>query len=360
MRIALVYNQRKSSNSSTGDGADDRYAEWDSEETIQAIARALARRHDVSLVEADEDCFEKLRRNRPELVFNISEGLNGSSREAQVPAMLELLEIPYTGSDPLTLSVCLEKSRAKEILSYHKVPNPAFQVVETADQPVRVKLPCLVKPLYEGSSKGIFNDSLVRTRSELASAVRRIVDKYSEPALVEQFLPGREFTVALLGNGDEVRILPIVEVRFDTLPPGVNPIYSYEAKWVWDTTDKPLEIFECPANLSSELEERVRETCLRAYRVLRCRDWCRIDVRLDAKGNPHVIELNPLPGIIPDPAANSCFPKAARSAGLDYDDLILAVTDAAIARVGLAKDASRAAATQPSPSPRWPPAPPIA
>ncbi|MBI3890504.1 MAG: ATP-grasp domain-containing protein [Candidatus Wallbacteria bacterium] len=337
MRVALVYNQRKTDNGANG--GDDRFAEWDSEETIQAIARALARRHDVSLIEADEDCFERLRKERPELVFNISEGLNGSSREAQIPAMLELLGIPYTGADPLTLSVCLEKSRAKEILSYHKVPNPTFQVVETADQPVRVKLPCLVKPLYEGSSKGIFDDSLVRTRAELKNAIRRVVEKYQEPALVEQFLPGREFTVALLGNGDEIRILPIVEVRFDTLPEGVNPIYSYEAKWIWDTTDKPLEIFDCPATLAPELEERVRETCLRAFRVLRCRDWCRVDVRLDAKGNPQIIELNPLPGVIPNPAANSCFPKAARCAGLDYDDLILAVADAAISRVGLARGA---------------------
>ncbi|MBI4872275.1 MAG: ATP-grasp domain-containing protein [Candidatus Riflebacteria bacterium] len=339
MKLALVYNQKKSAPAATEGPsepqADDKYAEWDTPETIQAVATALATRHRVSLVEADEAAFERLRKDRPDLVFNMAEGLHGASREAQIPALLEMLDIPYTGSDPLTLAICLDKSRTKEVLAYHKVPTPAFQVVESTDEPIRVKLPCLVKPLFEGSSKGIFDDSLARDRTSLRSAVRRVLERYHQPALVERYLSGREFTVAMLGNGERQRILPIVEICFDSLPSHVNPIYSFEAKWIWDTTEQPLEIFRCPAQLDDALEERIHEVCRRTWRVLRCRDWCRIDLRLDEKGEPHVLELNPLPGILPNPADNSCFPKAARTAGISYDQLLLSVVDAAAERLGL-------------------------
>ena len=161
-----------------------------------------------------------------------------------------------------------------------------------------------------------------------------LLDKYGEPALVEEFLPGREFTVAILGNGDEARALPIVEIRFDTLPPGVNPIYSYEAKWIWDDAAAPLEIFDCPAKIPPEVAAEIERVSLEAYRIMRCRDWCRVDVRLDGAGRPHVIELNPLPGILPRPEQNSCFPKAARAAGISYNQLINTVLETACRRYG--------------------------
>jgi len=161
-----------------------------------------------------------------------------------------------------------------------------------------------------------------------------LLDNYREPALVEEFLPGREFTVAILGNGRDVRVLPVVEIRFDSLPDGVNPIYSYEAKWVWDLSTHPLNIFRCPAELTTELRNEIESICLRAYSVLRCRDWCRLDVRLDGAGRPHILELNPLPGILPRPEDNSCFPKAARAAGLSYSQLINAVLEIACERYG--------------------------
>jgi len=192
-----------------------------------------------------------------------------------------------------------------------------------------------VKPLYEGSSIGIRNNSLVKTRQEMRDQVLWLLNKYNEPALVEEFLPGREFTVAIIGNGSEARALPIVEVLFDSLPAGVNPIYSYEAKWIWDQNSNPLQIFECPAKLSAELQGEIESSCLRAYNILRCRDWCRIDVRLDSSGKPHIIELNPLPGILPRPEDNSCFPKAARAAGMSYNQLINTVLDSACKRNGL-------------------------
>jgi D-alanine-D-alanine ligase len=316
--------------------SDDLFAEWDDIHTIKAVEAALASRHQVSLVEANLDAFENYRRVRPDLVFNIAEGLHGASREAQIPAMLDLLGIPYTGSDPLTLGLCLDKRRSKEILAHNGIATPAFTVVTSlAEVPTRLRYPLIVKPTLEGSSKGVTDKALVHNRLELVSQLEWVLNTYDQPALIEEFLPGREFTVALLGNGDRLRVLPIVEINFDTLPAGVQPIYSYEAKWLWDQEQDPLQIFTCPASLEPLLRLQIEELCKSAFRALDCRDWCRIDVRLDAQGRPHVIELNPLPGILPRPEQNSCFPKAARAAGLSYDELILAVVDAASERLDL-------------------------
>lgn len=347
MHIALSFNLRGDAavaveepaeppSEPPGSPADDLYAEWDDIHTIRALESALATRHRVSLVEADLDAFETYRRLRPDLVFNIAEGLHGVSREAQIPAMLDLLAIPYTGSDPLTLGLCLDKRRTKEILTHHGIATPRFAVVGSLTEiPARLRYPLMVKPTLEGSSKGVTDKALVSNRRELVRQLEWLLDTYRQPALIEEFLPGREFTVALIGNGSGLRVLPIVEIDFSTLPAGVNPIYSYEAKWLWDQEQDPLRIFSCPAELEPLLCRQIEELCKSAFRALGCRDWCRIDVRLDALGRPHVIELNPLPGILPRPEQNSCFPKAARAAGLSYDEMILAVVDAAVARLDL-------------------------
>ena len=314
----------------------DLYAEWDTMETIGAVRDAIAERFEVVMVEADEDAFERFRKRDVDFVFNIAEGLHGSSRESQVPAILEMLQVPYLGSDPLTLGICLDKSRAKEVLAHHGLRTAPFSVIDSlaALDDLRVRFPSIVKPLHEGSSKGVYDSCVVRTPEDLEREVRTVIETYREPALVEEFLTGREFTVALLGNGGDVQVLPIVEISFSALPPGANPIYSYEAKWVWDTRERPLEIFQCPAQLEPGLRKEIEDLCLGAYRVLRCRDWSRIDVRCDAKGRPHLLELNPLPGILPRPEDNSCFPKAARAAGMTYNQLINRVLDIALARSG--------------------------
>lgn len=352
MKVALIYNLKKDtpSNADTSSLPPDFYAECDDFETVDAIRTALAEFHDVTLVEADEDAYEKLRSLRPDVAFNVAEGTCGSAREAQIPAILEMLQIPYTGSDPVTLALCLDKARTKEILGAHGIPTPQFRVVETPDDVARIlpgkgalpypgkpllKFPLVVKPLSEGSSKGIVNSSVVRNEAELGREVARVLSLYREPAIVEEFLPGREFTVALIGNGDDLRVLPIVEIRFDSLPPGAHPIYSFEAKWVWDTSDKPLEIFSCPATVDADLELDIESVCLRAWDALRLRDWARIDVRCDASGHPQVIEVNPIPGILPQPEQNSCFPKAARVAGLSYNAMVRRVLDSARSRLGL-------------------------
>ena len=315
----------------------DFYAEWDTLETISAVKKALQERHNVTLIEANEGAFRKFQQLRPDIVFNLSEGLLGPTRESQIPAILEMLDLPYTGSDPLTLGLCLDKSRAKEILSFHNIPTPQFAVLTDLKEldGLNLSLPVVVKPLHEGSSKGIYNTSVVNTVEDLSDQVVSVLEIYGQPALVEDYLPGREFTVALLGNGEDLTVLPIVEIRFDSLPPGVKPIYSYEAKWIWDQSANPLEIFECPAQLDSILRNKIEDICCRSFRVLRCRDWCRIDVRLDKFGNPNILELNPLPGILPNPEDNSCFPKAARSAGMTYTGLINSVVDIAAKRCGL-------------------------
>ena len=164
--------------------------------------------------------------------------------------------------------------------------------------------------------------------------------------LIEEYLPGAEFTCAVLGNGDEARVLPIVGMNFEALPHGALPVYGFEAKWIWDRPEKPLEIFECPARITEELRRTIEDVVLRAYRVLGCRDWSRIDVRLDASGKPNVVEVNPLPGILPNPADNSCFPKAARAAGMSYDELIQACLLHAAERQGIELDAAISAASR--------------
>ncbi len=311
-------------------------AECDSDETIGAIGEALGERHDVFPIEADEEAYHRLKKLRPDLVFNIAEGLVGPNRESHIPSICEMLGIPYTGSDPLTLGICLDKSRAKEILAYHKIPTPAFWVVENGmGVSLRVKLPAIVKPLHEGSSKGIKDNSVVRTRPDLKARVREIQAIYREPVIVEQFLTGREFTVGVLGNPPNVEILPIVEIDLSQLPPGANPVYSYEAKWIWDQPDKPLEIFRCPAELDIDLKNRIEDIIRRTISVLRIRDWCRIDLRLDERGEPNILEINPLPGVLPNPEENSCLPKAARTAGYSYTALIHRVVDEAAARYGI-------------------------
>lgn len=318
-------------------GYNDIYAEWDNIETINSIKDALELYHNVTLVEANEDAFEKFRKLKPDIVFNFAECAYGLSREAQIPAMLDMLRIPYTGSDPLTLATCLNKARTKEILSYNKIANAKFIVASSVDdlKNFDLALPVIVKPLAEGSSKGIFNSSLVTDRNQLIDSVRLNTAKYNQPLIIEEFLPGREFTAAILGNNGSATVLPLVEVNFGELPKDIHPIYSYEAKWVYDTSDNPLDIFSCPASVDADLLNNINSIVLKTYNVLNCKDWCRIDVRLDANNNPNIIEVNPIPGILPKPEDNSCFPKAARAHGLSYSDLVNSVLTSAAKRYGL-------------------------
>lgn len=339
LTIGFAYNERPAEDEEPpGSPSHDRYAEWDDPATIAAVEAALLRLGDVVRLEADADFPCRLREARPDLVFNIAEGLNGPSREAHVPAICEFFDIPYTGSDPLSLALALDKRRAKEAFRAAGVATPAHFVAGNGAGRLpdgRFPLPAIVKPLYEGSSKGIDAGSLCHSREAVARRVEAVAASYGQPALVEEFLPGREFTCAILGNGTSARVLPIVEIRFDALPVGAPPIYGWEAKWLWDRPDEPIEVFRCPADIEARLTRAIEDVALAAYRALACRDWARVDVRLAADCTPHVLEVNPLPGILPDPDQHSCFPMAAYTAGLSYDDLIGEVVAAALERLGI-------------------------
>ena len=336
MQIGLAYNQKPDPNGADEPpNSNDAFAEWDDPATIDAVAQALARFGKVVRLEADASFPHKLALVRPDIVFNMAEGLEGETRESLVPAICEFLDIRYTGSDPLTLALSLHKARAKELLAYRGVPTAPFACVSSLADLERVALPfpLFVKPVAEGSSKGVFTDNLCESRAELEERTHHLLERYAQPVLIETYLPGPEFTVAILGNGPAATCLPIVGFDFSTLPAGARPVYGYEAKWIWDTPEHPLAIFQCPAPVAPELYREIERTALDAYHVLGCRDWCRVDVRVDRFGVPNIVELNPLPGIIPDPAMNSCFPKAARAAGISYDELIQEVVRIAWRRI---------------------------
>jgi D-alanine-D-alanine ligase len=347
LRIAFVYTSKSGMEKSlkcsaipgmSGDSEvpPDLLAECDSDETIQAVHQSIAEKYQVVPVESDENAFQNLERAHPDLVFNISERLWGPNRESHIPTVCEILGLPYTGSDPLTLGICLVKSRAKEILSYYGIPNPKFWIVEPGESvPIGIPLPSIVKPLYEGSSKGIRDANVVKKRTDLKEMIGHITSQYKQPVIVEKFLKGREFTVGVLGNNPDYEVLPIVEINHHLLPKGANPIYSYEAKWIWDTPDRPLEIFTCPAKIPKRLEQRICEIVSVTCKRLAVRDWCRVDVRCDEAGVPNIIEVNPLPGILPKVEDNSCLPKAARAAGYSYTDLIQRVLGEALKRYGI-------------------------
>ena len=325
--------------------ARDEFAEWDSPTTIAAVEAALSRLGKVVRLEAKEDFPERLRQTSPDIVFNIAEGFHGVNRESHVPAICEFYGIPYSGSDPFTLTLCLDKARTKETLTFHGIPTPRFAVVEKVEGlgavTEQLAFPLFVKPLHEGSSKGITDANLCFDRGHLSRQTAFLLENYRQPVLVEEYLPGKEFTCAVVGNGDEAVVLPIVGMNFETLPKGALPIYSFDAKFVWDRPENPLDIFQCPARITRELQASIERVTLDAFRVLGCRDWARIDVRLDASGKPNVLEVNPLPGILPDPADNSCLPKAARAAGIGYEELIQNCLKYAAARQGVDLDRSR-------------------
>src|SRR5438105_14956414 len=235
MKVALIYNLRPAQATRPA-WPDDLYAEWDEPETIAAVRAALATAHEVVLIENNSEVEAGLRASTPDIVFNMAEGLSGPDREAHIPALLERWGIPFTGSSSHTLRTCLDKAATKRVLQQHGLPTPAHAVVDdTHTLPALPAFPLMVKPLHEGSSKGIDGASVVHTPAALQTRVAHVLATYHQPALVETFLPGREFTVALVGNSPAITVFPLVEICFSALPPGAVPLYSYAAKWLWDT-----------------------------------------------------------------------------------------------------------------------------
>ena len=325
MNIALTFNMRHVKPSLENNQAIDE-AEFDEPSTIKGITKALENLgHKVFLIEADDRAYLKFRKlkQKIDLVFNIAEGIWGEDREAQIPAMLEMLQIPYVGSGPLAQAICLNKAFTKEILLHHKIPTPNFQLFRTGEEKLKtsLKLPLIIKPNHEGSSKGIFQNSFVKNKKGLRKKIKKMIKEFKQPALVEEFLPGREFTIALMGN-NPTEILPPIELNFSFLPKNLIPMDSYEVKWLIDSPDSEIETVICPAKIEKKLWLEIQNVCIKAKEALEVLDWCRIDLRLDKKNIPNILEINQIPGIIPDPKENSRFPLAARTAGYTYDEML--------------------------------------
>jgi len=313
-------------------------AEFDEPSTIAEIDRVLKNLgHQVFHVEADEDAYLKLKglKGKIDLVFNMAEGMHGEDREAQIPAMLEMLQIPYTGPKPLGYAVGLNKSVAKEILSYYHIATPHWATIEKMEdlekKPVDF-FPALAKPLGEGSSKGINARNLVNNFADLKKVVEELLINFHQPVLVEEYLPGREFTVGVLGSPPKV--LPIIEVTFGDLPVDMPKFDHYEAKWVYDSPGAPDPLV-CPAKIDENLRKKIEDLCLKSFDALEMADWARIDVRLNKDGEPNFIEANCPPGIIPDPKENSRYPRAARVAGFDYQNMVGEILKSACSRYNI-------------------------
>lgn len=336
VKVALLYNLADEEMRGLDDPPDSQ-AELDSEQTVFAIRECLvAAGHQVSLVEGVLPELLTLLHEPVEIAFNICEGYRGRNREAQVPAILEMLGIPVTGSDVLTLAVSLDKPTTKKLLRYHGVPTPRFQVFYSALDVLDpdLRFPLFVKPSHEGSSMGIAADSKVQTEAELRERVAYVTKTYLQPALVEEFIDGREFTVGVLGN-ELLTTLPVMEISFANVPADANGVYSYQYKHEWTSRNN----FLCPAPIDDFTTRSLQEAAKQAYRAVGCRDFGRVDFRLGPDGVAQVIEINPLPGLAP---GYSDFPVAAEAAGMSYSELINLILDNALHRYRIRTAALRA------------------
>ncbi|MCX8118287.1 MAG: ATP-grasp domain-containing protein [Desulfobacterota bacterium] len=328
LRVGITYNLRKDFSWQEGQPIDS-FEEFDSEETIDAICEVLeSEGHEVIRLGGDVGLLDRLRASRPDIVFNIAEGTGGRNREAHIPALLEFLNIPYTGSDPLTLSLTLDKSMAKKVVRSEGIPTPPFKKVESLQdlQDLGLRYPLFVKLCYEGSSKGVRLDSKISDFSLLREKVSWLLETYGPPLLVEEFVSGPEFTVGILGNlNPEVLGVMQIEVIGSAAE---EAIYSLEVKREWEERVR----YHCPPPISGELKGRIEEVALRAYRALECRDVSRVDIRVGADGVPYFLEINPLPGLSP---VYGDLPIMARRMGWEYRELVRAIFHHALKRYGM-------------------------
>ncbi|MBW2992063.1 ATP-grasp domain-containing protein [Candidatus Woesearchaeota archaeon] len=299
------------------------------------VYKALTNKgHNVEFFDVNEKTFEVLRKSDIDIAFNVCERFNGSSfHEPNVAAMLELLNIPYTGSGPLPLALCMNKPRVKEIMMHHNIPTPNWQVFYSRNKKLRedMKFPLIVKPAQMDNSIGIDNNAIVNDEKELQSKVGYINRTYNQPALVEEYIPGRDLDVGVIGNGFNAKVLPIAEVSYNGLSNSFNKIFSYEAKW-----DKQCELYRVTDYLFDMdvpkcVEARIKRIALDLYRILDLRDYGRVDIRLGEDNVPYVLEMNPNPGI----SCDCSTPMAAESLGMSYDDMIEMILENALDRYNL-------------------------
>lgn len=345
-RVAVLANIKDESQPRPPGVPPDAYADYDHIETVQAIQAAIeSEGHETRFILADRDLPFALREYNPDICFNIAEGLGGDAREAQVPALLELMGIPYTGSRVLTNAIALDKTLTKRIWRDRRLPVAPFQEFATGDEPLRpeLKFPLFVKPAREGTGMGVDSEAKVNNEAELRRRVRYVIQTYHQPALVETYLPGREFTVGQIGRPDARRFsrhpewydadgfhrFPILELNTATsATPG---IYSHAAKATPLGAPGAPE-YICPAEVDPELARKLHHLALRAHMVIGALDISRVDIRLDAEGQPRLLEINPLPGLTPG-YSDLCLMAAAE--GISYNDLILEILHLGASRWGL-------------------------
>ncbi|MBC7233306.1 MAG: hypothetical protein H5T68_08730 [Chloroflexi bacterium] len=346
LRVALLYNLKKNAPHTTGEPAD-AAAELDSEETAQALQEALeAGGHYVIPLEGDVNLYPTLQRLRGQIdiAFNICEGHQGDSRESQVPAILEMLGIPYTASKILAHALSLDKAMAKRVWMSNGLPTAAFQVFQRPDEPLSPLLtfPLFAKPLREGTAKGIDANAIIENEAQLRRRVSWLISAYRQPALVETYLPGREFTVGLLGNAlapgeaplseiyDEngFHLFPVLEIDTSPVAESERGIYTNRIK-----SEMPLAInYLCPAQIAPELERELKRLAVAAFLAIDALDVARVDFRLDAEGRPHILEINTLPGMNPQ-ISDLCI--MARAEGMPYTRLVNDILQLAARRYGL-------------------------
>ncbi|KUK46509.1 MAG: Putative D-alanine--D-alanine ligase [Anaerolinea thermophila] len=329
---------------------DDRWDDLDSEKTINAILEAIRNGgYESEFFEGNTTVVDTLPKYKPDICFNICEGYYGDSREAHIPAMLEMLRIPYTGSRVLTLALALDKPMTKRILDFHGLPTPPFQTFERSDEPLDTSLrfPLFVKPSREGTSMGVSLKSVVNDYEELHKQVSHILDRYNQPALVEEYIEGREVTVGLVGNlnGPIARRiphdpnLPRIQSGLRFLPPmevDLNPYLLTDAVY-----SNRLKValaadlnYICPAPLDEDMVDELNWLAAAVFRVLGALDVARVDFRLDVKDNwkPYILEINPLPGLSPD---ISDLVIASKADGISHEELIVTILQTALERYNM-------------------------
>ncbi|MFH1926375.1 MAG: D-alanine--D-alanine ligase [Chloroflexota bacterium] len=327
MRIGLSYDLKEAVSVEQDDPVD-ALEEYDSLETIEIISAALeAKGHSVVRLGGGSEFIDNIRRVKVDIVFCIAEGRGTSrSREAQVPSILEMLDIPYTGSDPQCLSICLDKPVTKKLVAAAGVSTPKWLVIANNKAFVRTSwdefpFPAIIKPAYEGSSKGIGLDSIVNNPEQAAVTVPKLLAYYRQPVMVEEFIAGDEVTVGITGNSPPkvlglMRILP----RKNEAP----FVYSLEVKRDWQA----LVDYECPAQLEENVLDQISVSSLKAFNALECRDFARLDFRVSPEGEPYFLEINPLPGL----GTYSDLVIMAIKLGWTHEALIGAVFDATLER----------------------------
>jgi len=271
-----------------------------------------------------------LKEIRPDVVFNLCESVYGNSCwEMNIPALLDLFQIPYTGSSPLTLGLCQDKGKVKDILQSQGIMTPRYKIFDQGVGSIKGNIfPIIVKPLHEDGSLGISKESVVFDDEALVRQIRYVVEKYHQPALVEEFVDGRELNVGLLETDGKIEALPISEIDYSEFPEGVPKICGYEAKWVTDSIEYKKSKPICPAPLDWVVKKRVEHIAVKVFKLFGCRDYARVDLRIDREGKIYVLEVNPNPDISPQ----SGMTRAIKVQGITYEEFIGALLERSLQR----------------------------